>query len=242
MKFTSTLIAAFGFTAVANSNLIQRGYDHDDQPTPTYHPPYQPGVTSFPNKFALGAKIGDDIYVAFELDDGQLEYGPKKYTVPCVTPTPIVEPCDTPTPTPTPDEPCEEPTPEPITYPHHPRPHKPWKRDGFDFDNDDSWLTFDSSYGYDWYTLKNSVLRDSKYRIGEIAANHQLQFDLPVQPDALFSSGFSIVHDDGYWLLALNGKTTFWDSPVNDNGIYKIYDAPINPKSKKIELVVIVLV
>lgn len=77
MKFTSTLIAAFGFTAVANSNLIQRGYDHDDQPTPTYHPPYQPGVTSFPNKFALGAKIGDDIYVAFELDDGQLEYGPK---------------------------------------------------------------------------------------------------------------------------------------------------------------------
>ncbi|CAL1184264.1 unnamed protein product [Candida parapsilosis] len=208
MKFTSTLIAAFGFTAVANSNLIQRGYDHDDQPTPTYHPPYQPGVTSFPNKFALGAKIGDDIYVAFELDDGQLEYGPKKTNY----------------------------------LPHHPHPHKPWKRDGFDFDNDDSWLTFDSSYGYDWYTLKNSVLRDSKYRIGEIAANHQLQFDLPVQPDALFSSGFSIVHDDGYWLLALNGKTTFWDSPVNDNGIYKIYDAPINPKSKKIELVVIVLV
>lgn len=241
MKFTTALIAVFGFSAVANSSLIQRGYDDDDSyPTPTYNPPQQPGVTSFPNRFALGAKIDGDVYVVFELGDGQVEYGPKKYTVPCVTPTPIVEPCDTPSSTPT-IEPCEEPTPEPITY-THPHPHKPWKRDGFDFDGDDSWLTFDSSYGYDGYTLRNSVLRDSKYRIGEIAANHQFQFDLPVQPDALYSSGFSIVHDDGSWLLALNGKTTFWDSPVNDNGIYKIYNAPINPKSRRIELVVIVLV
>ncbi|KAI5970667.1 hypothetical protein CANMA_000258 [Candida margitis] len=232
MKFATAIIAAFGFSAVANANLIQRGYDDDNDddssPTPIYNP-YTAGggITTFPNRFALGAKIDGDIYVVFELSDGQIEYGPKKYTVPCVTPTP----------TPTP---CEEPTPNPITY-THPNPHKPWKRDGFDFDGDDSWLTFDSSYGYDWYTLKNSVLRDSKYRIGEIAANHQFQFDSPVQPDALYSSGFSIVHDDGYWLLALNGKTTFWDSPVNDNGIYKIYNAPINPKARKIELVVLVL-
>ncbi|KAI5964401.1 hypothetical protein KGF57_001074 [Candida theae] len=241
MKFTAALISTFGLVSVANSSLIQRGYDDDDgknRPTPTDYPPHQPKVTSFPNKFALGAKVGDDIFIAFELSDGQIEYGTKKYTIPCVTPTPIVEPCDTATPT---TVPCEEPTPEPVTY-THPHPSKPWKRDGFDFDNDDSWLTFDNSLGYDWFTLKNSVLRDSKYRIGEIAANHQFQFDSPVQPDALFSSGFSIVHDDGYWLLALNGKTAFWDSPVNDYGVYKVYNAPINPKSRQIELVVIVLV
>lgn len=92
---------------------------------------------------------------------------------------------------------------------------------------------------YYWFTLHKNVLKDSKKRIGEIVANHQFQFDYPVQPDALYTKGFSIVTYKGVKYLALNGNTKFWNSAVNDKGVYKIYDKPITDQSKPINLVIL---
>ncbi|RCK60543.1 putative cell wall mannoprotein PIR32 [Candida viswanathii] len=103
----------------------------------------------------------------------------------------------------------------------------------------------DGSLGYHktppkyWFTLDCGVIKDSKGRIGEIVANHQFQFDYPVQPDALYTKGFAVVTYKGVKYLALNGKTRFWNSAVNDQGVYKIYDKPITDQSKPINIVVL---
>ena len=77
---------------------------------------------------------------------------------------------------------------------------------------------------YDFFTLKNTVLHDEKGATGEIVANHQFQFDKPPQKDALYDKGFTIVEKDDYYVLALKGKTKFWNSAIDDKGAFKIYD------------------
>ena len=97
----------------------------------------------------------------------------------------------------------------------------------------------DIEQSYNWFTLNNGVIKDSNGKIGEIVANHQFQYDYPIQPDSLFTRGFSIITFLGIRYLALNGNTRFWNSAVNDFGIFKIYDKPINENSKPINLVII---
>ncbi|CAK9437211.1 uncharacterized protein LODBEIA_P15890 [Lodderomyces beijingensis] len=92
---------------------------------------------------------------------------------------------------------------------------------------------------YDTFTLCDGVITDEEKRIGEIVANHQFQFDFPTQPDALFTCGWSIVYKDGYYLLALNKCTTFWECAVDDCGTYKIYDKCIGGQCREVEIVVI---
>ncbi|CAI5759589.1 unnamed protein product [Candida verbasci] len=94
-----------------------------------------------------------------------------------------------------------------------------------------------------FFKLRKTVLKTlfSK-KIVEIVANHQLQADFPVQPDALFTKGFSIVYKHGDWVLALNKSTKFYNSAINpQKSAFKIYDAPITNESKAIELVIIVI-
>ena len=93
----------------------------------------------------------------------------------------------------------------------------------------------------DTFTLCESILKDECERIGEIVANHQFQFDNPIQPDALFTCGWSIIEDDGYLLLGLNGCTDFWECPVDDCGTYKLYDASIDSKCKEVEIIVLLI-
>lgn len=88
-------------------------------------------------------------------------------------------------------------------------------------------------------TLCNGVLKDKKDATGEIAANHQFQFDKPPQKDALHKEGFSIVNTEGTYYLALNHKIEFWHCKVDDKGLYKIYDKSIGPQCSKIELIVL---
>ncbi|KAI3402290.1 hypothetical protein KGF56_004860 [Candida oxycetoniae] len=238
MKFTSAL-AAFGLLAVAQSNLIKRGGDYDD---------YTPWKPYYPKVFTLGVKVDGKIYYSFQVNDGQFEFDHKEY-----------------------EEYCEPPhKPKWKSEPKH--DSGKWKRGDDEYDDDDDeeddntvqfgddddddkkdkyykpgykpyhpFLKVDYYKGLDVYTLKNTILKDSKGRIGSIVANHQFQFDKPTQPDALFTKGFSIVWEDKNWLLALNGKTTFWDSALNDY-LYKVYDAPITSKSRKVELVIIEVV
>ncbi|CAK9437212.1 uncharacterized protein LODBEIA_P15900 [Lodderomyces beijingensis] len=92
---------------------------------------------------------------------------------------------------------------------------------------------------YDTFTLCDGVLTDEEKKIGSIVANHQFQFDNPVQHDALYSSGWSIVYKNGYYLLALNGSTTFWECAVDDYGTYKIYDKCIGGQCDEVEIVII---
>lgn len=41
-------------------------------------------------------------------------------------------------------------------------------------------------------TLQNGVLKDSQGRTGNIVANHQFQFDNPIQDNAIYTSGWSV--------------------------------------------------
>ncbi|EMG49782.1 hypothetical protein G210_5387 [Candida maltosa Xu316] len=198
-------------------------------------PPPPPSDGSGSNKFKLGVLHDHSGYydVVYEGGDGQLYYGNgdqypvkppvttlstthhhhhKTSSVECEpTPTTTTTPCDTYQPWPTPAA-------------------NSWKkRDG-------------ASLKSEWFTLKNGVIYDANYVIGEIAANHQFEFDNPPQPDALFTGGFSIVDGkkhDGKKVLALNGNTEFYGTAVDENGVFKIYDAAITDKSKVIYLVVL---
>ncbi|EGW33556.1 uncharacterized protein SPAPADRAFT_151845, partial [Spathaspora passalidarum NRRL Y-27907] len=86
--------------------------------------------------------------------------------------------------------------------------------------------------------LHDSILTDANGRIGSIVANHQFQFDgPPPQPDSLYTSGWSIINQDGNYLLALGKQTVFWECAAG--GFFKLYDASIGAQCKQVELVVL---
>lgn len=234
MKFSS-IFATFGLLAISQSSLVKRGGGEDN-----YHPlpaPTTPAVPHhpkphYPEQFTLGIKVDGQIWLTFQEGDGQIEYDSIKYYPPSKPHWGDHHGTFTIDPT--------------IEDGSEPSGHSDWKR-GYD-DADDIGDTgasyhpnpFTIKY-QPWlsvYTLKNTVLKDSHGRIGSIVANHQFQFDNPVQPDALYTSGFSIEYENGYPLLALNGETTFWDSQASSS-IWKLYDKPITNKSRQVKLVVI---
>lgn len=90
-----------------------------------------------------------------------------------------------------------------------------------------------------YIVLTSGVLRNQRGAIGEIVANHQFQFDLPSQPDALFNKGWSIVSWNGKLLLALNGDTQFWHCQAGTNGLYKLYNASIGGQCSPVYIVVL---
>ncbi|CAL1186024.1 hypothetical protein FOB58_000835 [Candida parapsilosis] len=245
MKFSSVL-ATFGLLAITQSSLIKRGGDDDDNEG---HNPQQVPITPvvphrskphYTEKFTLGVKIDGQVWLTFQEEDGQLEFDHIKYYQHGSKPhwgghhqTFTIQPVT---------EDDSEPT-----------GHADWKR-GYDpaeeEEDDDNYTAakyYPKSYSIKYqpwlpiFTLKNTVLKDTHERTGSIVANHQLQFDNPVQPDALYTNGFSIKYVNGYPLLALNDKTTFWDSQAS-SPIWKLYDKPITYKSRSVELVVIKVV
>ncbi|KAI5964422.1 hypothetical protein KGF57_001096 [Candida theae] len=217
------------------SSSIFATFDYYPHPTPVTPPTSQHPKPQYPDKFTLGVKIDGQIWLTFQEGDGQLEYDHIKYYPPSK---------------PQWDGHRQTFTTQPVTEDgSEPTCHSGWKRgygdgDG-DGDSDENGANyhpnaFTISY-QSWlpvFTLKNTVLKDSHGKIGSIVANHQFQFDYPVQPDALYTSGFSIVYQNGYPLLALNGKTTFWNSQASST-IWKLYDKPITSNSRSVELVVI---
>ncbi|GMM30789.1 hypothetical protein DAMA08_035340 [Martiniozyma asiatica (nom. inval.)] len=87
-------------------------------------------------------------------------------------------------------------------------------------------------------TLKDSILTDSKGRIGSIVANQQFQFDgPPPQAGAIYAAGWS-VSEDG--LLAIGDKTTFYQCLSGD--FYNLYDEHIGSECHPVELLVVDLV
>ncbi|KAL9610946.1 MAG: hypothetical protein Q9167_004388 [Letrouitia subvulpina] len=72
-------------------------------------------------------------------------------------------------------------------------------------------------------TLKNGVLKDQQNRQGEIVANHQFQFDNPIQQDSLFLDGFSICQNGS---LAVGGSAIFYQCISGDfANLYNTGDA-----------------
>ncbi|RCK55126.1 Cell wall mannoprotein PIR3 [Candida viswanathii] len=202
MKFSTVALTLSAFAMVSAGVAKPKYY----KPKPK---PVLPGLKTVDYEFALGVRekcYPDDIFLVFEIADGQLEHngevvdckcekekrGYKKYIPP--PPVDLVEYC-----------------------------------------------TIDKTDCVDTFTLCETVLFDYKKRIGEIVANHQFQFDNPVQPDALYTKGWTIVEKDDYLLLALNGCTDFWECPVDDCGLYKLYDASIDCKCKEIEIIILLI-
>ncbi|KAF1977816.1 hypothetical protein BU23DRAFT_657303, partial [Bimuria novae-zelandiae CBS 107.79] len=68
-------------------------------------------------------------------------------------------------------------------------------------------------------TLEDGVLKDQAGRGGYIAANHQFQFDQPIQAGALERSGFSICDNR---TLALGGSAIWYQ--CYSGGFYNLYD------------------
>lgn len=260
MQYSTILSIALALVSTAQAGYVKPRpiTEPDCEPTttttpcePTPTPCCQDSdITSFSGEFALGVKElcdeDDVIYLVFELPDGQLEHNGvtvdcgchpttttttpcEPTTTPCAEPEPIVDDCNDdkkkrwykpkPKPVPTPI-----PTPNGLSALCHPYC---------------SIEELVSDCTTDYFTLCDSVLKDGKYRTGEIVANHQFQFDSPVQPDALYNKGWSIEYKDDYYLLALNECTTFWECPVDDCGLWKLYDASIDSKCKEIEIVII---
>lgn len=84
-------------------------------------------------------------------------------------------------------------------------------------------------------TLQNSILTDSKGRIGSIVSSRQFQFDgPPPQTGTIFAAGWSIV--DGK--LALGNSTTFFQCLSGD--FYNIYDTSIAEQCNAVELDVVI--
>ncbi|KAF9880586.1 covalently-linked cell wall protein [Colletotrichum karsti] len=79
--------------------------------------------------------------------------------------------------------------------------------------------------------LKDSVLTDSKGRIGSIVANYQFQFDGPPQSGVIYTSGFSVC---GNGSLALGGSTTFYQCKSGD--FSNLYDRSWAPQCSPIHL------
>ena len=211
--------------------------------SPTYYKPEHTegtGVETVDYEFALGVreKCDEDIiYLVYEVDDGQLERNDKKVDCNCKS--------------------------EPVIYPT-PRPSKTYWSGGDDGECDEDcddehkkkgykrgeveepcetptcdYCTIEKSFCQDHFTLCDGILKDQRSAIGSIVSNHQFQFDNPVQKDALYTCGWSIVEKDCVKLLALDGCTDFWECPVDDCGTYKLYNSAIDSKCKEIEIIVI---
>lgn len=238
MKFSIITSLSFGLLTTIQAGFIpsddgkHHGSANDD------------GIIKFTDNFALGVKeFGYKgkgyskklLSLVYEEDDGQLYYGGKKDQ--------IYYPFN--------DDNDDNDDHEDYQKHKHPKPYTvsyndqndedgddKWKARGYDND-EDSFPTSKYSKNYYYFTLKDSTIYDGVNAIGEIAANHQFQFDNPIQPDALFSNGYSIVSENNEYLLSLNGNTKFWNSAVDDNGVYKIYDSPITAKSEPIKLVIL---
>lgn len=81
-------------------------------------------------------------------------------------------------------------------------------------------------------TLKDGVLMDQAGRTGSIVANHQWQFDNPVQQDAISTDGFSICSNGS---LAHDGFAV-WHQCYS-GGFYNIYDRSLGGQCNSIYLV-----
>ena len=215
--------------------------------SPTYYKPEHTeeiGVETVDYEFALGVREKcdeDTIYLAYEVDDGQLERNDKKVDCNCKS-----EPVVYPTPRPSKtywdggddndecDEDCDDEDKK--------KGHKQYKRGEVEEPcetSDCDFCTIEKSFCQDQFTLCEGVLKDQRSAIGSIVANHQFQFDNPIQKDALHTCGWSIVEKDCVKLLALDGSTDFWECPVDDCDTYKLYDSSIDDKCKEIEIIVI---
>lgn len=83
-------------------------------------------------------------------------------------------------------------------------------------------------------SLKDSILTDSKGRIGAIVANRQFQFDgPPPQAGSIYAAGWAI--DDGF--LALGTQTEFWQCKSGD--FYNLYDENVAAQCEPVKLAVV---
>ena len=236
MKF-STVALSLPLIAMVKSGISSQTY---------YKPEHteEIGVETVDYEFALGVREKcdeDTIYLAYEVDDGQLERNDKKVDCNCKS-----EPVVYPTPRPSKtywdggddndecDEDCDDEDKK--------KGHKQYKRGEVEEPcetSDCDFCTIEKSFCQDQFTLCEGVLKDQRSAIGSIVANHQFQFDNPIQKDALHTCGWSIVEKDCAKLLALDGCTDFWECPVDDCDTYKLYDSSIDDKCKEIEIIVI---
>jgi hypothetical protein len=81
-------------------------------------------------------------------------------------------------------------------------------------------------------TLEGGILKDQAGRTGSIVANHQWQFDNPVQENAISTSGFSVCSNGS---LA-HGGSAVWHQCYS-GGFYNIYDEAIGDQCNSIYLV-----
>ena len=81
-------------------------------------------------------------------------------------------------------------------------------------------------------TLEGGILTDQAGRIGSIVANHQWQFDNPVQDNAISTSGFSVCSNGS---LA-HGGSAIWHQCYS-GGFYNIYDETIGEQCNSIYLI-----
>ncbi|CAI5758211.1 unnamed protein product [Candida verbasci] len=234
---------SFALLSLAATSLVSAGYF---KPTPIDEDCYETGLTSVDFEFALGVKDCDYDYdydkrvydLVFEIGDGQLEHDgchlitcescyPTSTYCPTTTycPDPVTEDCETTT-TYCPDD-CDD-----------KHKHK-WKRGEYYSKKDKYCEVCKPFKDVTFFTLCDTVFQDECDGIGSIVANHQFQVDKPVQVDAIYTKGFTIVEKDDEYLLALKGKTKFWHCKVDDCGLYKLYDKKIAPQCSEIELVII---
>lgn len=68
-------------------------------------------------------------------------------------------------------------------------------------------------------TLADGVLKDQAGRTGSVVANHQFQFDNPIQEDALKTSGFSVCANGS---LALDGSAIWYQCLSGE--FHNLYD------------------
>ncbi|EMG50825.1 PIR1 Cell wall mannoprotein PIR1 [Candida maltosa Xu316] len=213
MKF-STAVFTFAFFTAIEAGVSKPTY---------YNKPKQhgKGLETVEYEFALGVKENcdyknDDIFIVFEIGDGQLEHDNDKYK-------------------------CNGHKQGGL----HDGGDKKYKRGGNtnddDCDDNCDYCRVGRSLCRDTFSLCDGILKDDHHFTGEIVSNHQFQFDKTVQSGSLYSCGFSIVDDNCELLLALNGCTEFWECPVDDCGTYKLYDSCIDSKCKEIEIVIVLL-
>ncbi|KAI3405946.1 hypothetical protein KGF56_001165 [Candida oxycetoniae] len=229
MKFSSTI--ALSIISVASASII----------SPCCNEP----ITTFEGEFALGiVELCDPgtIYLAYENECGQLEHNCETYDCgcnECVVTLVADAAAAAATPTPTPLAAVKV-APTAVAA----APIKVAERGGVETcpvklcDLCYPYCTIDENC-VDYFTLCDTVLKDAQYRIGQIACNHELIFTYPVEYNALYTCGWSIVFKDCYYVLALNGCTTFWECPVDNCGTYKIFDESIDCACKPVEIVII---
>lgn len=83
-------------------------------------------------------------------------------------------------------------------------------------------------------TLEGGILRDSQQRFGYIAANHQFQFDNPIQAGSIYTTGWSACSNN---TLALGGSTTFYQ--CKSGNFYNLYNTPAGVGCIPIEFAII---